>query len=589
MRYMLIIILAAVLSAPLSAQTTYTSTATGNWSTMTWSPAGTPGASDNVIIANGHTVTLDAATISINDLTIGQGTSGILRTTQTTSTALQINGNLTIAANAQLTVRSNTLGVLSPDGGLAHSIDLKGNLTHNGSVLDFRSGSAGTTLGVINLTLSGTTTCTLSVNTAYTATNGDFNMITINKTSSAKVVLGSSILTNSGSGTGPVGCFSGVTFTSGKVETGSNTLVYQGSASTNVSGASSASYVIGNFGRGMSAGSYKEFPVGDANGYRPVSVYSNLGVAYTVVSCIAGNANTGSSVLSGVSLVSPIRYYRVSTTTTNNFFRFRPSYGADDGIIPLTPNTDVRVLYSTDDRANWTAIAQTASPNTAITDPPSTVLSDSLTTHITVTPGNFMYVCLGSVDGETNALPVELTSLTAIARKGSVQLFWSTATETNNAGFAVEKLVNSNWTKIGYVEGHGTSNAPNSYSFVDAQSKGRVMYRLKQIDRDGAFKYSQTVESITGLTASDYTLSQNHPNPFNPSTTFSFAVQTTEPITVTVYNALGQSVQELFNGIANANQIYTLSFDGSRLSSGTYFYALRSASRNEVRKMSLLK
>lgn len=589
MRYMLIIILAAVLSGPLSAQTTYTSTASGNWSTMTWTPVGTPGASDNVVIANSHTVTLDAATITINDLTVGQGTSGILRTSQTTSTALQINGNLTIAANGQFTVRSNTLLVASPDGGLAHSIDLKGNLTHNGSVLDFRSGSAGTTLGVINLTLSGTTTCTLSVNTTYSSTNGDFNMITINKTSSAKVVLGSTILTNSGSGTGPVGCFSGVTFTSGNVETGSYTLAYQGSSSSNVSGASSASYVIGNFGRGTSAGSYKDFPVGDANGYRPVSVYSNLGNAYTVVSCIAGNANTGSSSLTGVSLVSPVRYYRISTTTTNNYFRFRPSYGADDGIVPLTPNTDVRVVYSTDDRANWTAIAQTAAPNTAITNPPSTVLSDSLTSHITVTPGNFMYVCLGSVDGETNALPVELSSFTVAAKQGTVQLSWSTATETNNAGFDIEKLVSNNWTKIGNVEGHGTTNAPHSYSFVDAQAKGRAAYRLKQIDRDGAFTYSQTVESNAGLTASDFTLTQNHPNPFNPSTTFSFAMHTAEPVTVTVYNALGQSVAELFNGIANAGEFYTMSFNGSQLSSGTYFYALRSASRNEVRKMVLMK
>ncbi|MDP1675454.1 MAG: T9SS type A sorting domain-containing protein, partial [Bacteroidota bacterium] len=188
-----------------------------------------------------------------------------------------------------------------------------------------------------------------------------------------------------------------------------------------------------------------------------------------------------------------------------------------------------------------------------------------------------------------NPLPVELVSFTATVRSGKVELSWSTATEINNAGFAIEKNSNGIWNKIGYVEGNGTTNAPRNYSFTDNASAGKYQYRLKQIDRDGKFEYSNIVEAIVALTANDYALGQNYPNPFNPSTTITFAMKNTEHATVTVYNMLGQEVAILFNGLANANELYSLSFNARNLSSGMYFYSLRSSNRNEVKKMNLLK
>jgi hypothetical protein len=159
----------------------------------------------------------------------------------------------------------------------------------------------------------------------------------------------------------------------------------------------------------------------------------------------------------------------------------------------------------------------------------------------------------------------------------------------NNAGFEVEKRQNNEWSSIGFVEGNGTSNVEHRYSFVDANVKGNVSYRLKQIDRDGKFTYSSIVDAAAPLTASDFTLSQNYPNPFNPSTQITFAVQNAEQVSITVYNALGQTVETLFNGVANAEQLYSLNFNGKDLSSGVYYYTLRSASRNEIRKMLLMK
>ncbi len=195
-----------------------------------------------------------------------------------------------------------------------------------------------------------------------------------------------------------------------------------------------------------------------------------------------------------------------------------------------------------------------------------------------------------TVHNGNNSLPVELTTFTARVVNGSVLLDWNTATEVNNAGFEIQRSeVGGQWSKVGFVEGNGTSNAPKSYSFVDGNVKGTVSYRLKQIDQNGQFVYSSIVDAAAMITAANHELSQNYPNPFNPATTITFTARLTEQTTVTVYTVTGQAVATLFNDVAQSGQIYTLPFDGSKLSSGTYLYALRSASRNEVRKMSLMK
>jgi hypothetical protein len=215
-------------------------------------------------------------------------------------------------------------------------------------------------------------------------------------------------------------------------------------------------------------------------------------------------------------------------------------------------------------------------------------------------PANIYNVRTSVACIQQTALPVELVSFTAARKNGGVELAWKTATEVNNAGFEIEKAVVSSqssektWTKVGYIEGHGTSNVPQVYSYNDASANpkgagGTVFYRLKQIDRDGQFEYSTTVDATVGMTSEDYTLAQNFPNPFNPNTTITFTMKSAEHVNVLVYNSLGQEVATLFNGIANPNQIYRLNFDGKNLTSGTYFYALRSATRNEVRKMLLMK
>ena len=90
-------------------------------------------------------------------------------------------------------------------------------------------------------------------------------------------------------------------------------------------------------------------------------------------------------------------------------------------------------------------------------------------------------------------VPVELTSFTASVSGNAVQLNWTTATELNNQGFEIErKSVNTQWERIGFVAGFGTTTGSKSYSFTDnTTAQGSYTYRLKQIDFDGTFSYSQ--------------------------------------------------------------------------------------------------
>ena len=126
-------------------------------------------------------------------------------------------------------------------------------------------------------------------------------------------------------------------------------------------------------------------------------------------------------------------------------------------------------------------------------------------------------------------LPVELSSFSAAAIGSTVKLSWNTATEVNNYGFEVERNVHTStqlsvtkWEKLGFVNGHGNSNSPKDYSFVDDKvSTGKYYYRLKQIDNDGQFEYSKNVE-VSFMKPNEFKLEQNYPNPFNPSTTIRF-------------------------------------------------------------------
>lgn len=197
----------------------------------------------------------------------------------------------------------------------------------------------------------------------------------------------------------------------------------------------------------------------------------------------------------------------------------------------------------------------------------------------------------------SDILPVELASFGASARGSMVKLRWITATETNNYVFEVERRLVSDvlWSKIGSVIGAGTSNTPHNYIYNDIRvAQSHYAYRLKQVDRDGQFKYSESVEVNVTATPLRFGLDQNFPNPFNPSTTIRYALPSPSNAKIVITNTLGQEVAMFANGQEEAG--YHEVQWNANIASGIYFYRIEAVSTTDpnnrftqVKKMLLLK
>ena len=194
-------------------------------------------------------------------------------------------------------------------------------------------------------------------------------------------------------------------------------------------------------------------------------------------------------------------------------------------------------------------------------------------------------------------LPVNLTAFNATAIDGSVRLTWATAGETSNDGFEIERTIisqgtngaaNAEWQKAGFITGKGTTNVPQKYCFDDNVTPGRYEYRLQQIDNCGTFVLSEEVEAVVVVSADDYKLSQNFPNPFNPSTTISYSIPIESHVTLSVFNTLGQKVTELVNAVKEAG-VYNVRFDAGGLASGIYLYRIQAGNTVLTRKLMLTK
>jgi hypothetical protein len=211
---------------------------------------------------------------------------------------------------------------------------------------------------------------------------------------------------------------------------------------------------------------------------------------------------------------------------------------------------------------------------------------------------------------------VELISFTAEPEGNSVLLRWQTSTETNNQGFEIEKASSSptsapggtspvhGWERIGFVEGHGTTTEPQIYSFyddIDGINSPSFTYRLKQLDYDGSFEYSKEVIVELSTVPDKYSLSQNHPNPFNPSTKIKFVIPSviaseakqSKLVSLKVYDVLGNEVATLVNEELSPGE-YEVTFnsrsgEARNLTSGIYFYTLKTGSFAQTKKMILLK
>ncbi len=194
-------------------------------------------------------------------------------------------------------------------------------------------------------------------------------------------------------------------------------------------------------------------------------------------------------------------------------------------------------------------------------------------------------------------VPVELTNFSVSLTSNKINLNWSTATETNNQGFEIERKTGANWQKIGFVDGKGTTTNLSNYNFTDdlesISKAAEVYYRLKQVDLDGTFSYSKVVNVKLNSLVNDYNLEQNFPNPFNPTTKIKYTIpgvvtKHALSVQIKVYDILGNEVATLVNEIQPAGN-YEVSFNAANLASGTYIYSLKTGNFSQVKKMILLR
>ena len=194
-----------------------------------------------------------------------------------------------------------------------------------------------------------------------------------------------------------------------------------------------------------------------------------------------------------------------------------------------------------------------------------------------------------------SVIPVELASFNASVFNDKVHLNWITSSELNNAGFEIQRKIldrNSNWEKIGFVNGSGTTSERKNYSFIDESPViGSILYRLKQIDYEGSYKIYPSVQVDYNL-PSEFALNQNFPNPFNPSTKISWQSPVSSWQTLKVYDILGNEVATLVDEYREAGR-YEVEFQSAvgnrQWASGIYFYRLTAGSFTEVKKMILSK
>ncbi|MBK6912336.1 MAG: T9SS type A sorting domain-containing protein [Ignavibacteriales bacterium] len=251
----------------------------------------------------------------------------------------------------------------------------------------------------------------------------------------------------------------------------------------------------------------------------------------------------------------------------NGVFTYRVRIGGYSGVFsPLFADFDG------DDRGDLVAVGQL---------PPSGI------------PSTLMFI----KGVTTGGIPVELTSFTATVTRNSVSLNWQTATELNNSRFEIERkqvgspqssVGNQEWNVIAFVPGFGTTTEPKSYSFADENlSAGKYQYRLKQIDFDGIFEYSKSID-VEITTPTEFSLEQNYPNPFNPTTLITFGLQEKSIVNLKVFNLIGEEVALLLNE-EKAAGVHTLTFNSESLPSGVYFYKLQAGSFTQTKKMILLR
>lgn len=190
-----------------------------------------------------------------------------------------------------------------------------------------------------------------------------------------------------------------------------------------------------------------------------------------------------------------------------------------------------------------------------------------------------------NASSSTETVPVELVSFTGKVVAKDARLEWKTATEVNNHGFSIERSTNGVWSTIGFVPGAGTSNVPHNYFYGDnSVAVGSYAYRLKQIDNDGAIRYSEEIVLKIEVVLNKVSLEQNYPNPFNPSTIIKYSIPKETKIQIVVFDLIGREIEVLVDATQHAG-VHQIIFDARSIPSGMYYYRLITSEYTETKRL----
>jgi hypothetical protein len=195
----------------------------------------------------------------------------------------------------------------------------------------------------------------------------------------------------------------------------------------------------------------------------------------------------------------------------------------------------------------------------------------------------------------TTPLPVELLAFSAQRIGEKIHINWTTESELNNSGFVVERARDGKrWDSISYVEGHGTTDVRHDYSLIDpipedARGLRSLYYRLKQVNRDGAFVYSPVVEVRLPAAADVLVLNPAFPNPFNGSTTLSFTLSEPTTVTMLVINNAGQVVRRYNEQEILQPGYHSAQFESNDMPTGIYHLVVSTPERSFTQKLVLTK
>lgn len=523
-----------------------TSKKSGNWNaSSTWNGGSIPSFSDQVVISDGHTVTITSNAFCRN-LTIGQGGAG---------SSILLFDNFTRTLNVFGTTAGDILissnGVLSSTSGISQTISLTGDFTNN---------------GIFNQGANNTVNFNGSALHGIFGNNITFNNLTINN--SGGIFLSTNATVNNS-----------LTLTSGLLYTTSDTLTVNGDI--NVTSPSFSKMIV--LDDGVFTGRLKLktqtnksylFPVGDTRStdeYSPISINLTSGANASAYISVNLKNQKDANNLSIANYIN--RAWTVFPSALTSFtYDISLNYLNADVV-----GTESQLYFAKFDSGIWSLLGQ---PNT--------------TTNIYSTTGLTSFSTF--TGGEAGLLPVNLQSLNSIVSGRNVLINWVTVVENNNMGFEIMRTtvnkigIEGTYEIAGFVRGSGTTNQLKSYSFSDKNlNTGRYKYKLKQIDNNGNFEFFSLDNYIEVGVPVKFSVSQNYPNPFNPTTKIDFEIPSDGIISLAIYDITGRETAKILNNEFRTAGYYTVEFRAGQLSSGIYFYRLKAGDISVTKKMALLK